>query len=72
MYSYLYGFRKNFLLYHRGVLAQLGARNIRIVEARGSNPLYSTFPAESEHEKMFGFCTFHPIAKLLFPLHYDF
>ena len=24
-----------------GVLAQLGARNIRIVEARGSNPLYS-------------------------------
>ena len=55
-----------------GALAQLGARNIRIVEARGSNPLYSTFPAESEHEKMFGFCTFHPIAKLLFPLHYDF
>ncbi len=24
-----------------GVLAQLGARNIRIVEARGSTPLYS-------------------------------
>ena len=25
-----------------GVLAQLGARNIRIVEATGSNPVYST------------------------------
>ena len=24
-----------------GVLAQLGARNIRIVEATGSNPVYS-------------------------------
>ena len=26
-----------------GVLAQLGARNIRIVEATGSNPVYSIF-----------------------------
>ncbi len=27
-----------------GVLAQLGARNIRIVEATGSNPVYSIWP----------------------------
>ena len=33
-------YRKN-IMFLQGALAQLGARNIRIVEARGSNPLYS-------------------------------
>ena len=31
--------------YLHGVLAQLGARNIRIVEATGSNPVYSILEA---------------------------
>ena len=33
-------YRKN-IMFLQGALAQLGARNIRIVEARGSNPLCS-------------------------------
>lgn len=33
-----------------GVLAQLGARNIRNVEATGSNPVYSTMMHLSELE----------------------
>ena len=32
-----------------GVLAQLGARHIRIVEATGSNPVYSINTAESDY-----------------------
>ena len=35
-------YRKN-IMFLQGALAQLGARNIRIVEARGSNPLCSTY-----------------------------
>ena len=38
-----------------GVLAQLGARNIRIVEATGSNPVYSTERTKSELAIEFGF-----------------
>lgn len=37
-------YRKN-IMFLQGALAQLGARNIRIVEAVGSNPICST------HEK---------------------
>ena len=32
-----------FLFMKSGALAQLGARNIRIVEVTGSNPVYSIF-----------------------------
>lgn len=48
-----------------GVLAQLGARNIRNVEATGSNPVYSTkrkrrktegFPVKSMVVRRFRLC----------------
>ena len=37
-----------------GVLAQLGARNIRIVEARGSNPLYSILRVQEWLHPIYG------------------
>ena len=40
-YSWYTRGQENFPFFLPGVLAQLGARNIRIVEATGSNPVYS-------------------------------
>ncbi len=45
-------FLKIVLYYLYGALAQLGARNIRIVEAVGSNPICSMFKRVSQNHQI--------------------